>query len=518
MSELIEDETNKEIIDEIRDIYRKAKPEEIRFLIEKHFIPTQDEKKKNAEIPTPVKLVDEMLDKMPVEFWTEVNSVFEPCCGKGNFVLGIFDRFFNGLTKLYPDDEERCRVIIVKCLYYADLTRLNVFITTELLKCHIESKVGKVFDIEFNSNVGDTLKLDVEKKWGLKEFDAVIGNPPYNKTLFKKFSYYGIKNTNSILLFVIPSNFTINITGKKFIEELKLNGLKYLNFLNREAFNNKVNIDTLYFLCIKNYKDDINVNDIIQSRTQEIINTSNSIEQSIFNKILKKESFTLLKGKNETLNYKNQKETDNIKLNRDDIYCNKLLSRLNGGRGKEFFWVKDYKKEESNKFKIVFPRGTASYNSISNLKNINKDMVYCELVDNKTILSSGLMYIELEDQKNFEVIKNFLMRHKLIRFIFLKQNKYSELTKGLFKYIPKIPTNIIYIDEIYKYLEFTNEEILYIENIFNVKEPKIEKEDIKPVIKKTNTDTYTCFCGSILKKSGKTKHEKSKKHNSFKTF
>ena len=33
-----------------------------------------------------------MLDKIPAEFWKKPQRVFEPCCGKGNFVLGIFDK------------------------------------------------------------------------------------------------------------------------------------------------------------------------------------------------------------------------------------------------------------------------------------------------------------------------------------------------------------------------------------------------------------------------------------------
>ena len=183
---------NEEIINTLREIYYQAKPEKLRDLIAKHFIPTQEEKKGNAEIPTPVKLVDEMLDKIPLEFWKSPHKVFEPCCGKGNFVLGIFDRFYIGLEEMYPNKDERCRVIMTDCIYYADLSALNVFITTEILKCHIEfipSFDGNnrlLFDCDyddlFNKDVGNTLELDIMEKWKLEGFDAVIGNPPYNKS------------------------------------------------------------------------------------------------------------------------------------------------------------------------------------------------------------------------------------------------------------------------------------------------------------------------------------------------
>lgn len=40
---------------------------------------------------------------------------------------------------------------------------------------------GKRLNIKFHSYVGDTLKLNPEKEWKVKEFHAVIGNPPYQQ-------------------------------------------------------------------------------------------------------------------------------------------------------------------------------------------------------------------------------------------------------------------------------------------------------------------------------------------------
>ena len=212
--------TNDEIINNIREIYQNAPANKIHQLIAKHFIPSIEEKKNNAEIPTPISLVEEMLDKMPEDFWKEKNKVFEPCCGKGNFVMKIFDKFFNGLSEKYPDEKKRCEIIISKCLYYSDITPMNVFITTEILKCEIQSRIGndKELKYEFNSNIGNTLELDINKKWGFDKFDAVIGNPPYNNSqnnegkkgggdlLWNKFVIYSIDilYDNGYLIFVHP--------------------------------------------------------------------------------------------------------------------------------------------------------------------------------------------------------------------------------------------------------------------------------------------------------------------------
>ena len=175
-------ENNEEIVNNIRTIYKTAPANKLRKLIAKHFIPSKEDKKENAEVPTSVKLVNDMLKVIPLEFWKNPHKVFEGCCGKGNFVLGIFDAFYEGLKEMYPDEIERCRVISTTCIYFGDITALNVFITKELLKCHIQSYCGEKPDYEFNGYVGDTLKFDAKEKWGIDGFDAVIGNPPYNSS------------------------------------------------------------------------------------------------------------------------------------------------------------------------------------------------------------------------------------------------------------------------------------------------------------------------------------------------
>jgi hypothetical protein len=210
---------NNEIINNIREIYRISPANKIHQLIAKHFIPSVEEKKDNAEIPTPIILVEEMLNKISIEFWKKPQKVFEPCCGKGNFVMKIFEKFYNGLEELYLDKYERCKIIINECLYYADLTHMNIFITTEILKCEILSKIDldEINENEFifNKYNGDTLEIDINKIFNIDNFDAVIGNPPYNSsgytstgnTIWQEFTRRALNKflcENGLLLFVHP--------------------------------------------------------------------------------------------------------------------------------------------------------------------------------------------------------------------------------------------------------------------------------------------------------------------------
>lgn len=221
---------NMEIVNTIREIYRTDDPKRYRDLIATHFIPTETERKGNGEVPSPVPLVDNMLDTMPVWFWQTPKIVFEPCCGKGNIVLGIFDKFWEGLAESIPNKKERCKVIMTQCIYYADVNALNVFITTEIMKCHVQSCCGLTeLDYGFNTYVGDTLKFDVKEQWGfsIEEFSVIV-NPPYStdpskhnsKPLYDK---YIIKYINcQFLLCVVPSRWFIGGKGLNYFRDFML--------------------------------------------------------------------------------------------------------------------------------------------------------------------------------------------------------------------------------------------------------------------------------------------------------
>jgi site-specific DNA-methyltransferase (adenine-specific) len=228
---LIELSNQHSYISDIKEIYKNADGKVRRELVAKHFTPSAEEHKDNAEIPTSVLLVDEMLNIMPVKYWTKINKTFEPCCGKGNFVLGIFHKLNNGLSKRFKEPHIRMKHIIENCIYFADLSNLNVAITTELLLAEAETICGDEMEYKINSYCGDTLILDINKVYGFDVFDAVIGNPPYStdpskpdtKPLYDKFIKKYI--TANMLLFVVPSRWFVGGKGldsfRKFMIQRK---------------------------------------------------------------------------------------------------------------------------------------------------------------------------------------------------------------------------------------------------------------------------------------------------------
>ena len=280
MNNIIDD--NAEIVNNIREIYSIAPANKLRELIEKHFVPTKDEKNDNAEVPTPVTLVNVMLQMIPDEFWKTPKRVFEPCCGKGNFVLGIFDKFYKGLEELYPDEIERCRVIMTECIYYADLTALNVFITTEILKCHIQSYCGlEELDFVFNSNIGNTLELDIRNKWQIEGFNSLILNPPYNnatgtggsRKLWDKFVTLSIEICvkDGYVVLIHPPNW--RKPESKLLPVIKSQNLIKLNILNDEEGKKYFNCSTkadYYLLQKTSYKGTTKINDTMELNISQL--------------------------------------------------------------------------------------------------------------------------------------------------------------------------------------------------------------------------------------------------------
>jgi len=287
-------ETNEYILDEIFEIYARSSPEELRKKIEEHFIPSNEQRKKRAEIPTPVECVDEMNDKLPKTFWKELRKILEPCCGKGNFVLGIFNRLFDGLLHI-EDEIERCRIIIEECIYFADIDEMNVFITKELLSCYAISKLSdkywgdwdivlKIYNFKYNTYVGDTLKLDIKKHWG--NMNAVIFNPPYNneggiskggKNLYNKFiiKSFEILDDEGYSLFIVPTGCL-----KTTIYNKRTEVMNYI--LDNEIIHININECAKYFdvsstftyMLIKNNKNKI-INSVLSNIKGKIYNNIN---------------------------------------------------------------------------------------------------------------------------------------------------------------------------------------------------------------------------------------------------
>ena len=171
---------NKIISLQKKQYYTINEPTELLEYINSQLKPKTKEKNENGEVFTPLTLVNEMFDKLDDAYikehgksiFTEVDfKWFDPAVGIGNFPIILYERLMKGLVESIKDEEQRRKHILEQMIYVSELTSKNVFIYKKIF-CDDKYKL--------NIYEGDTLKMDVIKEWGVKNFDIVIGNPPYN--------------------------------------------------------------------------------------------------------------------------------------------------------------------------------------------------------------------------------------------------------------------------------------------------------------------------------------------------
>ena len=93
-------------------------PKELLELINDCLKPKDVEKKQFGEVFTPMNLVNEMLDKLPIEVWSNKDLTWlDPCCGMGNFPIAVYLRLMEGLKDEILNIKERKRHILEKWFF-----------------------------------------------------------------------------------------------------------------------------------------------------------------------------------------------------------------------------------------------------------------------------------------------------------------------------------------------------------------------------------------------------------------
>lgn len=485
-------------------------------VIDEHLIPDSVAKAQRGEVFTPPELVQEILfglrkDKLleghsviwginsegnfcsddesnriggldTIEIWQNPRLTWlDPANGIGNFPLIAFYKLDFELAKLkdFKDKEYRQKYIIEKMLFMVEIDKGNCATSKAIFQKICPSA-------KINLCCADSLSLsdeDLVKHFGTSKFDIIMGNPPFNPgILWEKFIRKYTPRMQEYMLFIVPSTFTSNKTGSKVLDYLKDNGLQLVKYLTDESFKGAINLDTLYFVLKKSYAGKININLKLKiERNQSIVNLTSTLDKTIFEKIREyEEKLVLFRGSNKTLSYTDPKETENIKFKKSASHHKKMISRLGGGEVSHYFLnTANDEGVNNSKVKLLMPRGTGSYNSKNNLKNLNKDMVYSMCESENLFLSDSIMFIPVESGENCSKLQSYMMRSKLVRFIFLKMNHLAELTKTIVNSIPKVPNLIMDSDEkIFKEIGLSAAEINHINSLLIVvnKTRKVKKD------------------------------------------
>jgi len=441
-------------------------PKELLEIINECLKPKEIEKKEFGEVFTPIKLINEMLDKLPLEVWTNINlKWFDPAVGMGNFIIIIYLRLMETLKDIIKDDKERKKHILENMLYMSELNKKNVFILRQILDIKNEYKLN-IFN-------GDTLKLDIKEYFNIDKFDIIIGNPPYNKggikshtgnllgdkneTIWTKFIEYSFKylNINGFLVFINPLSW---LKKSHSLHELILG--KYIIWLQLwDNTQSKNNIDadipiSLYILKnkINNNNEKTEIISILKRRnlnilSNEYLNKKYSIPLA-YNSIFYKLILFI-----ETNKLKLEYSTKIVKSN-DDKFKLPLEYELN-----DMLVIDTYTIKEGiivNKINELHPDANKRKIIIA-----NKSCFTGAFIDEGKLGLTGTHKFYILGDKLELILK--LLKFKIMDII-CHYTKYGQdfLDNEAFTYIPDIrKLNIDNIEEItfYKLLKLSNEEL-----------------------------------------------------------
>jgi hypothetical protein len=339
------------------------------------------------------------------------------------------------------------------------------------LKCHVQYKCQnqdkdkKVLDVfKYNWNIGDTLKLNVKDKWNIDTFDAVIGNPPFQKSYNNKNGRVGGSSLwsefinkfilsiteNGFLLFITPCSWMTGGSNKQSGNILKgvfqKNTVLYLDiehcskyFRTGSTFSYyliKKSFEDINFICKTSYK---------KSNYTSIIRQHDFRKLQVIPKLFTNTTLSIIRkmeNKNNTkFHFERVRDLDSS--SKKDRYCStgiyKIRHKVVDIRQSNYFQNSCMKK---HKIVISMP---------GYIKPIYDFECGCS--------DATLFYIVNNSQEAKHIIQ--LLNSKLYLFII---NNYRELT-GLnnHKNINRlciVPKNI---KEIFKYFNLTQKEIEWIE-------------------------------------------------------
>jgi len=474
----------------------------------------------NDEVFTPPVLVNQILDILPVELWSNREAKFlDPVSKSGVFLREIAKRLMLGLEKQIPDKQERINHIYKHQLYGIAITELTSLLSRRSVYCSKTANGKYSVCDSFDNEQGNILFDRIEHKWkngkciycGVSQevydrddsletyayqfihtdkpekifnmkFDVIVGNPPYQLNdggfgksaapMYHKFVQQAKKLNPRYLTMIIPSRW---FAGGKGLDEFRSEMLndnrikKLIDYWDSTDCFPGVDIagGICYFLWEKEYSGACEIINIHREKVIRSIRPLNEFHSLVrfgtAADVIKK--IRLHKEENMSKQVSSRKPfglgTNIRPSNKGD-----LVLVWNGGEGTIEIEKIEIGKELIEKWKVITSKVSYDHGGQPDKEGKRRVLSRIEILPPNTICTET--YIIAGSFDNEESSKNLVgyLKTKFVRFLISQLSFSQDITKDRFSFVPVQNYNESWTDEkLYLKYGLTAEEIEFIESM-----------------------------------------------------
>lgn len=476
----------------------------------------------NDEVFTPPEVVNEMLDMLPQELFSNPDTTFlDPATKTGVFLREIAKRLIKGLEGQIPDLQERIDHIFHKQLYGIAITELTSLIARRGVYCskypNSEYSVSRFDDAQGNIRFkrinhkwdkgkciycgasesqyerGDELETHAyewihhrnpEEIFNMK-FDVIISNPPYQlsdggagasaKPIYNYFIEQAKKLKPRYISMIIPARW---YAGGKGLDAFRSNMLNdkhiksIIDFPNPKDCFPGINVSggVCYFLWDKEYNGDCTFTNIIGNEKITAIRKLNEFDffvrynsaVSIIHKVLNKNEEKL----ESIITSRKPFGLDSFIRGKAEPDKNSLIVVSSAGRG---YLHKDEITqgiELINKYKVIIGKALSGHIGETDENGQVKVLAKIETLIPNEICTESYLCVGSYDNITFAQNLEIYLKTKFCRFLLLQALSSMNITKDKFCYVPLQDFSKPWTDEeLYAKYNLSQEEIDFIESM-----------------------------------------------------